>query len=100
MNENELMTTEKNKKNLSMNLNKLKDIIQEILKELPLFYEYLNSSNELIQKFLYCIENQKSNEDYINIENLFKDKLLKELDNMFKENEIIYKKSNNSKDLL
>ena len=100
MNENELMTAEKNKNNLSMNLNKFKDIIQEILKELKLFYEYLNSSNELIQKFLYCIENKKSNEDYINIENLFKDKLLKELDNMFKENEIIYKMSNNSKDLL
>lgn len=105
MSKNEQIITENNKINLPNNLNKLKESIEEILKELQVFNDYLNSYIELIQKLLYCIEsikneNKKSYDDYINIENLYKDKLIKEFEIMFEENERIYKMSNNSKNLL
>ena len=105
MSKNEQIITENNKINLPNNLNKLKESIEEILKELQVFNDYLNSYDELIQKLLYCIEsikneNKKSYDDYINIENLYKDKLIKEFEIMFEENERIYKMSNNSKNLL
>ena len=105
MSKNEQIITENNKINLPNNLNKLKESIEEILKELQVFNDYLNSYVELIQKLLYCIEsikneNKKSYDDYINIENLYKDKLIKEFEIMFEENERIYKMSNNSKNLL
>ena len=105
MSKNEQIITENNKINLPNNLNKLKEALEEILKELQVFNDYLNSYIELIQKLLYCIEsikneNKKSYDDYINIENLYKDKLIKEFEIMFEENERIYKMSNNSKNLL
>ena len=105
MSKNEQIITENNKINLPNNLNKLKESIEEILKELQVFNDYLNSYVELIQKLLYCIEsikneNKKSYDDYINIENLYKDKLIKEFEIMFEVNERIYKMSNNSKNLL
>lgn len=105
MSKNEQIITENNKINLPNNLNKLKESFEEILKELQVFNDYLNSYVELIQKLFYCIEsikneNKKSYDDYINIENLYKDKLIKEFEIMFEENERIYKMSNNSKNLL
>lgn len=105
MNENEVIITEKNIKNVSNNLNKLKSKIKEILKESQIFFDYLNSFIELIQKVLNYIEsiknkNEQSYEDYINIENLYKDKLIKDFENLFKENDKIYEKINCSKELL
>ena len=105
MNKNELIINKKKIKNLSYNLNKLTSTIQELLKESQVFNNHLNSIIELIQKVLNCIEsienkNKKSYEDYLNTENLYKDKVIKEFENIFKENDKIYKMTNFSKELL
>ena len=104
MEENEIIITEKNIQNLSNNLNNLKKSIQEILKESQIFNNYLNSIIELIQKVFNSIESMKnknniSYKNYINIENLYKDKLINEFDNIFKEIDKIYKMTNYSKEL-